>query len=56
MIGGGEQVRRTIAEHEFLEHGKGLQDIGQGTRERFPVNRGDVVWDLDGQKMGRHDG
>lgn len=56
MIGSVEQVRRTIADHGFLEHGKGLQDMGQGTREAFPVNRGDVVWDLERQKMGRYDG
>lgn len=46
-IGNVEQVRRTIAEHGFLEQGKGLWDVGQGTRDTFAVNRGDVVWDQE---------
>lgn len=56
MIDNVEQVRKTTAEHGFLEHGKGLEDTGQGTGDTFPVNRGDVVWDLERQKVGRHDG
>lgn len=33
--------------------GKGLWDMGQGTRDTSTVNRGVVVWDLERQKMGR---
>lgn len=36
--------------------GKGLWDMGQGTRDTSRVNRGVVVWDLERQKMGRNDG
>lgn len=46
-FGSVEQVRMTVAEHGLLEHGKGLWDIGQDTRDAFPVNRVYVVWDLE---------